>query len=164
MLYNYGHEHNYKGITHVGLWPWLHWLMFVVIWCGICCEMLLMEVVWLERFSLNHLDNHYMLGCVGGENPLYLSYDDTPVICWYWCGNARHSVRISSSKFGAHVHTMLVWIPYLPFDVVIEIGCSDLFLLDVSAFLWLILMFILRMNIVLSFECCWLVIRWCNTN
>ena len=55
--------------------------MFVVI-CGVICfEMLLMEVVWLERFPLNPLDNHYMLGCVGGENPLYLSYDDTPVIC-----------------------------------------------------------------------------------
>ena len=53
-----------------------------------CCYMMwymlrdeVMEVVWFERYSLNHLDNHYMLGCVGGENPLYLSYDDTPVIC-----------------------------------------------------------------------------------
>ena len=36
-----------------------------------------MEVVWLERCSLNRLDNRYMLGCVGGENPFYLSYDDT---------------------------------------------------------------------------------------
>ena len=36
---------------------------------------MLIEVVWLGKYSLNHLGNHYMLRCVGGKIPLYLSYD-----------------------------------------------------------------------------------------
>jgi hypothetical protein len=47
------------------------------------CDIMLMMVVWLDKYSLNLLDNSYMLGYVGGKIPLYLSYDDTLIIGGY---------------------------------------------------------------------------------
>ena len=49
------------------------------------CDIMLVMAVWLEKYSLNRLGSRYMLGCVGGKIPSYLSYVDTSIIGGYLC-------------------------------------------------------------------------------
>ena len=49
------------------------------------CDIMLVMAVWLENYSLNRLGSRYMLGCVGGKIPSYLSYVDTSIIGGYLC-------------------------------------------------------------------------------
>ena len=52
------------------------------------CDIMLVMAVWLEKYSLNRLGSHYILGYVGGKIPSYLSYVDTSIIGGYLCSGS----------------------------------------------------------------------------